>query len=77
MDSRSNNYDIIETEYPFELKHMRMSKNNRAAQFSAFQALSGFEVAIQETARPTDERVELDEFLKEALDVKLRSCTNR
>lgn len=37
MDSRSNNYDdIIDTEYPFELKHMHMSKNNRAAQFSAF-----------------------------------------
>lgn len=37
MDSKSSNYDdIINTEYPFELKHVRMNKNDRAAQFSAF-----------------------------------------
>ena len=73
MNLRSGNYDdIINTEYPFELEHIRMSINDRAAQFSAFQALSGFEAAIQETARSTDEQVELDEFLKEVLDAKLR-----
>ena len=73
MVLRSNNYDdIIDTEYPFKLRHVRMSTSDRAAQFSAFQALSGFEAAIQETARSTDEQVELDESLKEALDTKLR-----
>ena len=37
MNSRSNNYgDIIDTEYPFKLKHIRMGTNDRAAQFSAF-----------------------------------------
>lgn len=73
MALRSNDYDdIIDTEYPFKLKHVRMTTSDRVAQFSAFQALSGFEAAIQETARSTDEQVELDESLKEALDTKLR-----
>lgn len=73
MNSRSNNYDdIINTEYPFELKHMRMSINDRAAQFSAFQALSGFEAEIQEAARSTDEQVELDESHKDVLNATLK-----
>lgn len=73
MISRSSNYDdIINTEYPFELKHMRMSINDRAAQFSAFQALSGFEAEIQEAARSTDEQVELDESHKDVLNATLK-----
>lgn len=62
MDSKSSNYDdIINTEYPFELKHVRMNKSDRALQFFVFQALSGFEAEIQEAARFTDEQIELDE----------------
>lgn len=73
MNSRSSNYDdIINTEYPFELKHMRMSINDRAAQFSAFQALSGFQAEIQEAARSTDEQVELDESHKDVLNATLK-----
>jgi len=73
MNSRPNNYDdIIDTEYPFELKHVRMSASDRAAQFSAFQALSGFEAMIHETARSTDEQVELDESLKDILNARLK-----
>ncbi len=69
MNSRSSNYDdIINTEYPFELKHTRMRINDRAAQFSAFQALSGFEAEIQEAARSTYEQVELDESHKDVLN---------
>ena len=55
MNSRSNNYgDIIDTEYPFKLKHIRMGTNDRAAQFSAFQALSGFEAMIHMSSRNTE-----------------------
>lgn len=73
MDSKVNNYnDIINTEYPFKLKHTRMSVSDRAAQFSAFRALSGFEEAIYETARSTDEQVELDESHKDVLNEKLK-----
>lgn len=73
MDAKSNNYsDIINTKYPFKLKHARMSISDRAAQFSAFRALSGFEAVIHETARSTDEQVELDESLKDILNTKLK-----
>lgn len=45
-----------------------MRINDRAAQFSAFQALSGFEAEIQEAARSTYEQVELDESHKDVLN---------
>ena len=53
--------DIIDRPYPFRLKKPRMSISNRAAQFSPFAALSGYEAAIQETARLTSEKIELGE----------------
>jgi hypothetical protein len=49
-----------------------MSTLNRAAQFSPFAALTGFDGAIKETARITNERIELDETTKTVLDEKLR-----
>ena len=45
---------------------------DRAAQFSPFQALTGYGEAIQETARLTGEKVELTEDEKAVLDEKLR-----
>ena len=62
--------DIINLPYP--QKPQRMSNYNRAAQFSPFAALTGFEAAIAETARLTDCKVELDEGGKALLDEKLR-----
>lgn len=44
----------------------------RAAQFSPFAALTGYGDAVKETARVTDEKIELDEDAKEILDEKLR-----
>lgn len=49
--------------------HMPM--RDRAAQFSPFAALTGHEAAIREAARLTEERVELDEGVKEALGRKM------
>lgn len=49
-----------------------MSILNRAAQFSPFAALTGYEDSIRETARLTDVRIELDECAKAALDAKLQ-----
>ncbi len=61
----SENYDdIINIKYPFTLKHPRMSISDRAAQFSSFKALSGYEEKIDETARLTGSRIELDEHSK-------------
>ena len=62
--------DILHMPYP--RKPQRMSNYNRAAQFSPFAALTGFEAAIAETARLTDCKVELDEGGKALLDEKLR-----
>lgn len=52
--------------------HPRMSMLDRAAQFSPFAALTGYEAAIRETARLTDRRIELDESAKAEIDLKLR-----
>ena len=50
---------------------------DRAAQFSPFAALTGHDSAIQETARLTDDRVELDEYIKDALNDKLQILIER
>lgn len=49
-----------------------MSRLDRAAQFAPFAALTGYEAAVAETARLTDERVELSDDAKEMLNEKIR-----
>ena len=53
--------DIIDLPHPTSKKHPRMSRQNRAAQFSPFAALTGYDAAIRETARITEDRRELSE----------------
>ncbi len=75
MNNQNNNhkYDsIINLPHPTSSKHPRMSMQNRAAQFSPFAALSGYDAAVKETARLTDRRIELDEYEKAALDERLQ-----
>lgn len=64
--------DIINLPHPTSTRHPRMVAIDRAAQFSPFAALSGHEAAVKETARLTDQRVELTEEKKTELDMKLR-----
>ncbi len=45
---------------------------DRAAQFQPFRALTGYEDAVQETARLTDEKIELTEDEKAILDMRLQ-----
>lgn len=63
--------DIINLPNHKSSKHAHMSKLNRAAQFSPFMALTGYESVISETARLTDKRIELDEHIKEDLNNRL------
>ena len=48
-----------------------MSMHDRAAQFSPFAALTGFDGVIAETGRMTDRKIELSESQKLLLDQKL------
>lgn len=64
--------DIINLPHHVSPTRPRMSRADRAAQFSPFAALSGYGDAVKETARLTGQRIELDESAKAALDEKLR-----
>ena len=64
--------DIINLPRPVSITRPRMSIDNRAAQFSPFAALTGYDAAIKETARRTTEPVELCESDIDVLDRKLR-----
>ena len=48
----------------------QMPMSDRAAQFAPFAALTGYDAAIKETGRLTDERIELDMEALSALDMK-------
>ena len=48
----------------------QMPMSDRAAQFAPFAALTGYDSAIKETGRLTDERIELDEEALTALNMK-------
>ena len=48
----------------------QMPMSDRAAQFAPFAALTGYDSAIKETGRLTDERIELDAEALSALDMK-------
>lgn len=61
--------DIIDVE--FKLKHPRMDKYKRAAIFSPFAALTGYEDSIKETARRVDKKVILDDNIKDIINEKL------
>ncbi len=64
--------DMLDMPHHSSETHPRMPVRNRAAQFAPFAALSGYDSAISETARLTEEKRELDEDEKEKLDDKLR-----
>lgn len=69
--------DIINLPH-HELKtRQRMPIINRAASFSPFAALTGYDDAVKETARLTSERIELDEGAKEILNDKLRIAADK
>ena len=64
--------DIINIKRPELKKHNRASRESRAAQFGAFRALTGYEEAVTESARWTDDRLELSENIMEILNGKLQ-----
>ena len=69
--------DIIDRPHRKSPTRPHMSNYDRAAQFSPFAALTGYEAAVEETARLTDEKIELTEDQKYLLDEKLRLLVER
>ena len=64
--------DIIHLPHHVSKTRPQMSMMDRAAQFSPFAALTGYDAAIKETGRLTDEKIELGEETKAVLDRKQR-----
>lgn len=70
--NKSNKYNnIINLPHHVSSTHPHMSMIDRAAQFSPFAALTGYDAAVKETARLTEQQIELDEYEKSALDQRI------
>ena len=73
MNSDDKKYDdIINLPHPVSKKHPQMSLEARSAQFAPFASLTGYDEVIRETARLTNERIDIDESIKTNLDWKLQ-----
>ena len=70
MSSRYD--DMIYMQNPTPTCKTRMSLYERAAQFSPFAALTGYEDAVEETARLTDACLEFSEDMKTILNEKMQ-----
>lgn len=64
--------DIINLPHYVSKKRPQMSMEDRAAQFSPFAALVGYEDGIEETNRQVEQFAELDENYLQELDEKLQ-----
>ncbi len=69
--------DIIGLDRPVSRRHPPMPLAERAAQFSPFAALTGYEDIIREAARLTAERIELGEDAQQELNEKLSLLARR
>ena len=71
------NYDdIIDLPHHVSDTRPHMPMLDRAAQFQPFRALTGYEDAVRETARLTDQRVELTDEEKARLDAILQTLAD-
>ena len=63
--------DIIDMPHPTSATRPRMSREARAAQFSPFAALVGYDAAVAEAGRLTDEKITLTEEAKTLINEKI------
>ena len=63
--------DIVDLPHHVSRKHPQPTVADRAARFAPFAAITGYEEMVLEEARVTDERIEMDESSKAALNEKL------
>lgn len=65
--------DIIHLPHHVSSKRPPMPMSDRAAQFSPFAALTGYDDAIRETGRLTEQKIQLDEEALAILDEKFHA----
>lgn len=65
--------DILDVEWQGVRSHNRANSLSRAAQFSPFAALVGFDDEISETARLTMDRIELSDEKREEIEIALQA----
>lgn len=70
MHMKSKYDEIMGRPHHVSKTRPQMPMSDRAAQFAPFAALTGYDSAIKETGRLTDEKIELDEEALTALDMK-------
>lgn len=71
--SRMEGYeDIINLSHHVSTTRPQMPMSDRAAQFSPFAALTGYDAAIKETGRLTDAKIELDDEELNNLNMKFQ-----
>lgn len=76
-DNKRGYDDIINLPHHQSDTRPHMSLYDRAAQFSPFSALTGYDEAVTETERLTDRKQELSEEVKAELDMKLSVLRER
>ena len=77
MKDTDNYEDIIDLPHHVSANRPHMSVYDRAAQFSPFAALKGYDDEIDEAARFTEEKIELDGARAEELNEKLLLLTEQ
>lgn len=77
MKDTDNYEDIIDLPHHISANRPHMSVYDRAAQFSPFAALKGYDDEIDEAARFTEEKIELDGARAEELNEKLLLLTEQ
>ena len=77
MSERGKYDDIINLGHPTSKKHPRMPIRDRAAQFAPFSALVGYDEAVEETARVTDDMIEQSDEMMAILNEKLSLLKER
>ncbi len=77
MKASDDYSDIIAMPHHVSKKHPPMTREDRAAQFSPFAALKGYDEGLAETARLTQERIPLNEEGAAILDEKMHILKER
>ena len=75
MNNRYN--EIINLPHHVSKTRPQMPMSDRAAQFAPFAALTGYDAAIKETGRLTDEKIEMDEEALNILNMKFQILVDR